>query len=74
MRPKYLTCDVTHKKHETQNQKVFFSLQSRRLAESFKGSSTIDWQVMELQSGMKIATHAGILGTMYLFIHWQQSC
>jgi len=29
--------DVTHKKSATQNQKVFFSLQTRRLAKCFEG-------------------------------------
>jgi len=32
-----LTYDITHKKHKTQNQKNFFSLQTRRCVESFKG-------------------------------------
>jgi len=32
----YFTCDVTHKKYATPNQKIFFRVQSRRLSDPFK--------------------------------------
>jgi len=46
----------------------FFSLQTCQVFWGFEQlSSTIDWPVMELQSGMKIATHAGFLGMLYSY-------
>jgi len=36
MAPDYFTYDVTHKKSATPNQKVFFRVQTRRLADLFE--------------------------------------
>jgi len=52
----YPTYDITHKK--TKSKTSIFSMQTERLATSFKGfeqlSSSITWRVTELQSGMKM--------------------
>jgi len=41
------TYDVTHKKSATPNQKIFFQVQTRRLAESFEGLNSFLAQLVE---------------------------
>ena len=57
--------DVTYKKTKTQ---YFVSLQTRRLTKAFEGldrSSTIDWRIVELESGVKLALNASFQRKIY---------
>jgi len=65
----YLTFDITHKKTETQKQKNCL-IRDSKTVENFGGlnnSLAVDWRVMELLSGAKIAVYAGILDTIYSY-------
>jgi len=68
---KNLTYDVTHKKLKPKWKKKFIA--DSKTCRVFWGfeqlSSTIDWQVMELQSGAKLVVQC-IIFRYDTFVHW----
>jgi len=68
---------------KTRNQKNFFRCRLEDLSHLFKvwtALSTINWQVLELQTGVKIVAHVGFICLMYLYtgsehVNWSsESC
>ena len=60
------TCDISHKKTKPQL-KIFFSMETRRLARSFEGLNNSLAQMTSELCGTKIAAHEGLLNTIFSF-------